>query len=213
MPTLLEWMRYFALPSVASIVATFILLRISQRGSLTGRVDDKGEKIDLTRNAATVAFGLAATAIVLLAASASGRDLGLPTFVCGSVVTVIVLLLGRTSPMRVLRDVSWSVLPLVAGLFTLVEGLNHTGILSTLAGLLKQAATSAPHETSWGAGIIMAIASNLINNLPMGLIAATTTQAAHSPHQVTAAILIGVDLGPNLSVTGSLATILWLVAL
>lgn len=123
------------------------------------------------------------------------------------------LLLGRKAPMPVLRDVSWSVLPLVAGLFILVEGLNHTGALSTLAGLLKQAAASAPHQTSWGAGIITAVASNLINNLPMGLIAATTTQAAHSPHQVTAAILIGVDLGPNLSVTGSLATILWLVAL
>jgi arsenical pump membrane protein len=213
MPTLLEWMRYFALPSVASIVVTFILLRVSQRGSLTGRVDDKSEQVELTRNAAIVAFGLAATAIVLLSASASGRDLGLPTFVCGSVVTAIVLLLGRKSPMPVLRDVSWSVLPLVAGLFILVEGLNHTGVLSTLAGLLKQAATSAPRETAWGAGIITAIASNLINNLPMGLIAATTTQAANSPHQVTAAILIGVDLGPNLSVTGSLATILWLVAL
>ena len=33
------------------------------------------------------------------------------------------------------------------------------------------------------------------------------------PEQVQAAVLIGVDLGPNLSVTGSLATIVWLSAL
>jgi arsenical pump membrane protein len=37
--------------------------------------------------------------------------------------------------------------------------------------------------------------------------------AANLPHQVIGALLIGVDLGPNLSVTGSLATILWLTVL
>ena len=73
------------------------------------------------------------TAIVLLAASAMGRDLGLPTFVAGATVTVIVLALERQSPLPVLKDVSWSVLPLVAGLFILVEGLNRTGILPALA--------------------------------------------------------------------------------
>jgi arsenical pump membrane protein len=214
MPTLLEWLRYFALPSVAAVATTFVLLRISQRDSLRGGVDSAAdERAPLTGTAAIVAAGIGATAIILLAASAFGLDLGKPTFVCGTVVTAIVLLIGRTSPASVVRDISWSVLPLVAGLFVLVEGLNRTGVLPALAEALKKATSLSPQAASWDAGIITAIASNLINNLPMGLIAATTTQAAQSSHHITAAVLIGVDLGPNLSVTGSLATILWLIAL
>jgi arsenical pump membrane protein len=79
--------------------------------------------------------------------------------------------------------------------------------------VLKQASTTAPQLTSWIAGVLVAIGSNLLNNLPVGLIAATTSQAAQVPKHITEAILIGVDLGPNLSVTGSLATILWLIVL
>jgi len=213
MPSLLDWMRYFALPSVVSIVATFAVLRISQRDSLGGCVEDNDEAISLSRSAAIIAMGIGITAVVLVAASAFGRDLGLPTFVCGAAVTGIVLLIERKSPAAVLRDVSWSVLPLVAGLFILVEGLNHSGVLPALAGLLKRTAADEPHATFWGAGIVTALASNVINNLPMGLIAATATQTAQVPQVVTGSILIGVDLGPNLSVTGSLATILWLIAL
>ncbi len=59
----------------------------------------------------------------------------------------------------------------------------------------------------------MALASNLVNNLPAGLIAGSAVQSGPVPEQITGAVLIGVDLGPNLSVTGSLATILWLTAL
>lgn len=214
MPTLPEWLHYFLLPSIVAIAMTFIMLRISLRKSLLGGVDERdGEPAILTRGAAIVAAGIGTTAVVLLAASALGRDLGVPTFACGAVVTAIVLLHSRKSPLSIARDISWSVLLLVAGLFILVEGLNRTGVLPALAEELKRTAALSPHVTSWGGGIITAIASNLINNLPMGLIAATTTQAAQTSHQITGAVLIGVDLGPNLSVTGSLATILWLIAL
>ena len=62
-------------------------------------------------------------------------------------------------------------------------------------------------------GFAVGVANNLVNNLPLGLIAGGTIQAAHTNGLVANAVLIGVDLGPNLSVTGSLATILWLLAL
>ena len=45
------------------------------------------------------------------------------------------------------------------------------------------------------------------------MIAGSAVQNDHIADKITRAILIGVDLGPNLSVTGSLATILWLGAL
>ena len=52
-----------------------------------------------------------------------------------------------------------------------------------------------------------------MNNLPSGLLAGGALQTVHVPPYVRDAVLIGVDLGPNLSVTGSLATVLWLIAL
>ena len=61
--------------------------------------------------------------------------------------------------------------------------------------------------------MLIAFACNIMNNLPAGLIAGSAVQTAHVSDQVTSAILVGVDIGPNLSVTGSLATILWLTAL
>jgi arsenical pump membrane protein len=213
MPPLADWLRLFLLPSLAAIVATYFALRLTQRRALDAPVAEVGDVAPLTFAGKLAASGIVMTAVVLLAASALGSALGLPTFVAGAAVTMLVLLLGRQSPWPVLQDISWSVLPLVAGLFILVEGLNRTGVLPALAAVLKRAAAASPQLTAWLAGLAVAIASNLVNNLPVGLIAATIRQTAQVPTEAAGAILIGVDLGPNLSVTGSLATILWLIAL
>ncbi|MBR1219251.1 arsenic transporter [Bradyrhizobium sp. U87765 SZCCT0131] len=214
MPPLTVWLRVFALPSLLAIVVTYMALRFTQRRALAAaKVADAGDIAPLSLGGKLAALGIAATAVVLLVASARDTELGLPTFVAGAIVTVLVVLVGRQSPLPILRNVAWSVLPLVAGLFILVEALNRTGALPALADLLRQGVSEAPQATAWLSGLGVAIASNLVNNLPMGLIAATTSQAAQVPPHVTGAILIGVDLGPNLSVTGSLATILWLIAL
>jgi arsenical pump membrane protein len=103
-------------------------------------------------------------------------------------------------------------LPLVAGLFVLVEALDRTGVIAIVSQRLRDMA-GHPAEAAAVSGTILAFASNLMNNLPAGLIASTAVAHAQPPRIVTDALLIGVDLGPNLSVTGSLATILWLQAI
>src|SRR6202012_4505321 len=120
------------------------------------------------------------------------------------VTAAIVLIREGKTPADTLRHVSWGVLALVAGLFVLVEALDHTGVIAALSAWLRR--ESAAPATAWIAGIGIAIVSNLVNNLPAGLIAGSAVQAAHAPDQLTRAILIGVDLGPNLSITGSLST-------
>jgi arsenical pump membrane protein len=112
-----------------------------------------------------------------------------------------------------MRDISWGVLPLVAGLFVLVEALDRTGLIQILGDLLRNLALRSETSTAWASGFVLAFVCNLMNNLPAGLIAGTAVQVAQSSPKVTAAVLVGVDLGPNLSVTGSLATILWLAVL
>jgi arsenical pump membrane protein len=104
-------------------------------------------------------------------------------------------------------------LPLVAGLFVLVEALDRSGVLKALIRVLQMAANRSAMVTTWVAGVTLALICNLVNNLPAGLLAGSVESASHVPRQVASAVLIGVDLGPNLSVTGSLATILWLSAL
>jgi len=104
----------------------------------------------VARNPPSEAGGIVLTAVVLLGASAFGRDLGLPIFVAGTVVTVIVLVIGRQSPIPVLKHVSWSVLPLVAGLFILVEGMNRTGVLPSLAHILQGGGIASRHIVDRG---------------------------------------------------------------
>lgn len=214
MPPLTQWLAMFALPSVLAIVATYATLRLTQNSVLRDQqVATDVPASRLSRTGLVAGLGIVATGGVLIGASALGLDLGLPTFVAGGLTTAAVLLMKRGGLVEVAKDVSWSVLPLVAGLFVLVEALEKTGVLRMIADALKQSAAASPVETAWGAGTLIAVLCNLVNNLPAGLIAGAAVQTAHVPDKVAGAVLIGVDIGPNLSVTGSLATILWLTAI
>jgi arsenical pump membrane protein len=213
MPPLLEWLPRFALPSVLSIAVTYAVLRWTQRDALrqTACADVKVPNLSLAGK--VTAGGIAATAAVLMLASTFGLQLGLPTCIAGLGTLAAVTAMLRSSPWRFLREVSWGVIPLVGGLFVLVEALDRSGAIQMLSEYLKEGAQRSEIIAAVASGILVGVVSNLVNNLPAGLIAGMAVQTTGVPPAVSSAVLIGVDLGPNLSVTGSLATILWLTAL
>ncbi len=217
LPGLGKWMAEFGVASILSIAATFVVLRLMQSSDLAQRIEQDIEMPTLSRGGRVAAAGIGVTGVALLVASSMDWQLGLPTFVAGlATLVAIVVATRRSSPavaVTVVKDISWSVLPLVAGLFVLVQAVEGTGVLEPLTTWLPASAASAPDGTAFAAGAIVAFVCNAANNLPVGLLAGSLATGAHlSPH-LTGALLIGVDVGPNLSVTGSLATILWLVAL
>lgn len=213
-PALVEWIALFGPASLAAILVTFLALCLVFAGDLRLRLETPAPHAPLSKGGRVAAFGLAGAVAVLLGASAMDAPLGLSTLVAGLATAAAVLVAEGKSPLALARGVSWSVLPLVAGLFVIVEGLARTGAVEALAGLLGGAVRAwGEGPTSLAAGALVAFAVNLMNNLPAGLIAAETLAQAQASPLVTGAVMIGVDLGPNLSVTGSLATILWLLAL
>jgi arsenical pump membrane protein len=208
LPPLIPWLRTFILPSLLSIAATYAVLRWLSRKDLEGKVEDGSEPASLSKQGRRAAWGIVFTGAILITASGFGLDLGLPTCLAALVAVAFATSASPRATREIAAGVSWSVLPLVAGLFVLVEGLDGAGAMKDVGSLLQRFA-QWPLAVSFG----LAGLSNVMNNLPSGLLTGGALQSVHVPDSIKNAVLIGVDLGPNLSVTGSLATVLWLIAL
>jgi arsenical pump membrane protein len=213
MPPLGRWLVSYGVPSLLSIAATFIVLRWLFRKELRTAIEGEVETKPLRREGTLVLVGLAAMVVVLLTASTLGKDLGLPTCLAALAITAIVSIMARSNPLRLAREISWATLALVAGLFVMVDAMESVGAMQQARESLTWAQTVGSTTGTLITGFAVGVANNLVNNLPLGLIAGSTLQAAHAKGLIADAVLIGVDLGPNLCITGSLATILWLIAL
>ncbi len=213
MPHLEQWLSWYLLPSLAAIGVTCLLLFAMQHKKINYPIESSIKTTSISRGGKTAGIGIVVTGIALLISSAYGIQLGLPTAIAGTLTTIVVIMISGRSPRGIIRGISWSIIPLVAGLFVIVEAINKTGLITAMSNIINNYVAKSAILTAWVSGTSIAIAGNLTNNLPSGLIAGNILKTVQAPVIIKNFILIGVDLGPNLSVTGSLATILWLVAL
>ncbi len=160
-----------------------------------------GRRGDLTRLATTdipstrpcVGLGLVAVALATAMVLVLGSP-ALPVLVVGVLSCAVRLVqrqMGGREPLRVLGA------PVLIGLF------GATVMAGTVGREWSGPSSLLAHAGSIEMAVIAAIASVVINNLP----AASLLAAHHSHHP--SQLLIGLNLGPNLFVTGSLAWFLW----
>jgi arsenical pump membrane protein len=211
MPHLGTWLAAFALPSAGALGVTFATLALAKRRDLAGPLASPPAVPALTGGGHAALSGIAGAALVLLAASAAGAPLGLVTCAAGTCAFAAVAAFDRAGALAVPRRVPWSILVLVAGLFVMVAGLDRTGLLVAARSLAASVAAWPRFPAIIVTGFAAALGANIANNLPAALVTGTAlSHAGGAPLREAGAI--GIDLGPNASITASLATVLWAIA-
>ncbi len=213
LPALVPWLATFALASAAAVACSYAVLRGLLRASLRERVQDVREPVRLSRAGRAALLTVSISALALVAASALQWPLGPAAIVLAAAGTLIVTIVDRKTPRLILRQTTWSIVPLVAGLFVIVRALDRSGVLRYARTFFGHANALSHPAGSLLTGFVVAIADNVLNNLPAGVLVRYALQNHALDSHIAGAALIGIDLGPSLSLTGSLATLLWLVML
>jgi arsenical pump membrane protein len=163
---------------------------------------------------AEVAMLLVVTGVALTASTLVGGLVGVVACAAAAVLLTHGLLRRRIELRRVASDVNPSIIILVAALFSLAEGVIKAG---SLAPAFQSLSALPPKVAGVAAALAAAIAANLFNNLPTAALAGTALSHAAWPallaHRIAAGAIVGCDLGPNLTIVGSLSTLLWLILL
>jgi arsenical pump membrane protein len=176
---------------IAAVVVTAAVIGTAERRSLGA-----GQKVVADTPAARYGLGLVSVGAVTVLVVAL-RSPAVPVVAVGAVVVGVRLVTGRTAGARAVGVLG---LPVLVGLFGIAVALG------TLGRSWSGPATLLSHLDAWGTAGAAAVASVFVNNLP-----AASLLASRVPSRPYA-LLVGLDIGPNLFVTGSLAWILWLRA-
>ena len=137
-------------------------------------------------------------------ASAVGIDPAWAALAGASVLAVRALARRRTTPVAIVRAASVPFLAFVLALGIVVQAVVDNGLGSALGGLIPDGTGPA---ALLGLAVLAAVLANVINNLPAVLV--LLPLAAPSGPGAVLAVLVGVNIGPNLTYAGSLATLLW----
>ncbi|MBN9358022.1 MAG: arsenic transporter [Herbaspirillum huttiense] len=205
--------------NLVSVAATLLVLLIHFRRDLPARYDlaQLRTPASAIRDRATFIAGGWVLAL-LLAGFFWLEGKGLPISVVAAVGALILLFVagrGRVISTRaVIKGAPWQVVFFSLGMYLVVYGLRNAGLTNALTGVLNEFATHGVWGAALGTGVLTALLSSIMNNMPTVLVGALSIDATSAQGVVKEAMvyanIIGCDLGPKITPIGSLATLLWL---
>lgn len=180
-------------------------------------LDELPEPRKAIRDPLTFAVGWGVL-VLLLTGLFALEPLGIPVSaiaaVCAALLFAVAARSHVISTRRVLREAPWQVVMFSLGMYLVVYGLKNAGLTHHLTLVLNQLAESGLWAATLGTGVLAALLSSVMNNMPGVLLGALSIQASDASGVIREAMIyanvIGSDLGPKITPIGSLATLLWL---
>lgn len=205
--------------NLAAVAATLLVLLWYFRHDIPARyaLDELKDPALAIRDRATFRVGWVVL-VGLLAGLFILEPLGIPVSVVAGVCAAVLFAVAARghviSTRRVLREAPWQIVVFSLGMYLVVYGLRNAGLTDALARVLDALAGHGLWAATLGTGLISAVLSSVMNNLPSVLIGALSIHASDAHGVVREAMIyanvIGCDLGPKITPIGSLATLLWL---
>lgn len=216
-----------ALPALAAIIINLILFLGLFRKDIPRRFSPDG-LASLTIDSGTDVLGgvgeagerrlvrcLAALTGILVGIGVApflGWELWIVAVVGGAVLAGQEIIGGRLKPWQLVTGISWDLLPFVFSLFLILRAVGQSGLTDVVQSVLVDPESGDSLGRLLFIAATSALGSNLINNLPMVLVAVDSLAVPVFTGQIgmssVYAALLGTNLGPNLTVIGSLATML-----
>lgn len=135
-----------------------------------------------------------------------GLPLSLLALSAGSLAAFVAPVLGPTSPRTLFRRVDWSIILLFVGLFIVLRGVSGAGLLQSLFDGAERLAPGSL-STPWGLGLVAALVSNLISNVPAALLLSNAV-AVQPSEALWLALAASTTLAGNATILGAAANII-----
>lgn len=205
--------------NVVSVACTLLVLYGFFRRDIPRHyaLDDLPEPREAIRDPLTFYVGWAVL-VLLLTGLFALEPMGIPVSVIAAVCAALLFAVAARghiiSTRRVLREAPWQVVTFSLGMYLVVYGMKNAGLTTYLTMALNHMAEFGLWGATLGTGLLAALLSSVMNNMPAVLLGALSIQDTQASGVIRDAMIyanvIGSDLGPKITPIGSLATLLWL---